>query len=289
MGWKVVAIDNPMTNHNGMQGARALKARLHSSIELREADLDAQFSLEDQRFGLAIFLGTLYHLKNPFHMMETLARVADYCILSTRIARKLPDGSPIRPDMPLAYLLDTYELNSDDSNYWIFSEAGLRRLLKRTGWDTCEYITVGDKRRSDPVSIDHDERAFYLLRSHYGLAHLRLITGWHEADAAGWRWTEKSFSIGLPSDAAQSCKGMTMRVFIPPALINQLGPLRLDITANGQELKPVAFEKAGPYTFERRLRLNDSSLVQFSLDKCLRPGDSDERELGIIVASIEFE
>ena len=67
--------------------------------------------------------------------------------------------------LPVAYLLDPTECNNDNTNYWIFSEAGLRRILSRTGWDILDFITLGNDRDSDPASPKGDERAFCLVRS----------------------------------------------------------------------------------------------------------------------------
>src|SRR5215472_2946989 len=52
LGLPVHAIDHPMTNYNGMEGVRALKAALHSAIEISEVDLDRQFALPRQTYGL---------------------------------------------------------------------------------------------------------------------------------------------------------------------------------------------------------------------------------------------
>src|SRR4029079_18189910 len=68
LGHSVCAVDYPATNANQMRGIRTLKTQLNSSIEIVEADLDAGLRLPngDERYGLAIFLGLLYHLKNPY-------------------------------------------------------------------------------------------------------------------------------------------------------------------------------------------------------------------------------
>jgi hypothetical protein len=271
-----------------MRGLWTLKERLGSSIEIRELDIDAQFSIPRQSYGLTLFLGALYHLRNPFHAMDVLARASEYCALSTRIARQLPDGTRIREGIPLAYLLDPYELNDDDSNYWIFFEAALKRLLRRTNWEICNYFTIGDTSDSDPVSLAHDERAFCLLRSHYGLNHLNLATGWHAPEESGWRWTERMFALSLSPD--RRYQRLTMRVFVPDLIFERLGPVTMSATADGNELNPVTFDKPGSHVVDRRLNLEASRehVLQFRLDKCWKD-DSDKRELGIIIASVEFD
>src|SRR2546430_5013483 len=66
LGYPVHACDHAGTNINRMQGLRTLAATLGSRIEIHDMDLDGRFELHGQ-YGLARFLGTLYHLKNPFY------------------------------------------------------------------------------------------------------------------------------------------------------------------------------------------------------------------------------
>jgi hypothetical protein len=56
-------------------------------------------------------------------------------------------------------------MNDDPTNYWIFSDAGLARLVDRTGWTVRAAMNVGDTTASRPDSNDHDERSFLLLES----------------------------------------------------------------------------------------------------------------------------
>lgn len=163
LGYKVDALDNAGTNMNRMQGIRALAAGMNSAVEIRDADLDGRFELEG-RYGAALFLGTLYHLKNPFYALEILSRHARYCFLSTRIARRSTDKSVRLDAAPVAYLLDADECNGDVTNYWIFSPPGLTRLARRAGWQVCASASTGAS-ESDPASAQGDERMFLLLRS----------------------------------------------------------------------------------------------------------------------------
>ncbi|GAA0506171.1 class I SAM-dependent methyltransferase [Saccharopolyspora thermophila] len=164
LGCQVDVIDNAPTNFNGLRGARLLVKELASNVQVHEIDLDSQFALPAERYGAVFFLGLLYHLKNPFFVLESLARHAELCFLSTRVAQVAPDGTRIQ-HLPVTYLLNPAEANNDATNYWIFSETGLRRLFARTGWEVVEFTTVGCTEDSDPRSQDRDERAFALLRS----------------------------------------------------------------------------------------------------------------------------
>jgi tRNA (mo5U34)-methyltransferase len=164
LGCAVDIIDNAPTNFNGLRGARLLAEHLQSTAAVHEIDLDSQFTLPREHYGAVFFLGLLYHLKNPFYVLEQLARRAELCFLSTRIAQVTTTGTRIA-DAPVAYLVSPEETNNDATNFWIFSEAGLRRLLERAGWEVLEFVTVGCTTDSDPASPDRDERAFTLLRS----------------------------------------------------------------------------------------------------------------------------
>lgn len=157
-------IDHAPSNCNGLEGARLLKQSFNSSASIHDIDLDAAYSFPEKRFGLVALLGTLYHLKNPFLMLETLARHADFCLTSTRIAAYLPGGKKNISTSPIAYLLDDHECNDDPTNFWVFTEAGLKRLFARTGWDILDFGTCGGK-KSTPASMKDMQRAFCLVRS----------------------------------------------------------------------------------------------------------------------------
>ena len=165
LGNDVDIIDHAPTNFNGLRGARRLKDHLRSAVGIHDVDLDAQFALPRERYDVAIFLGILYHLKNPFYMLEALARRVGRCFLSTKVAKFAKPGGLRIESEPVAYLLGPSEANNDATNYWVFTDAGLRRLFERTGWDVVEYVTVGNSTTSDPATQAGDERAFCYLRS----------------------------------------------------------------------------------------------------------------------------
>jgi len=164
-GYRVDVIDHAPTNFNGMRGVRLLKKKLRSSVGIHDLDLDDRFELPRGTYDLVVFLGILYHLKNPYFMLESLARTSRWCVVSTRIARFAGEPRVEIGPLPAAYLLDPAECNNDSTNFWIFTEAGLRRIFARTGWDIADYVSVGNTTASDPATPEGDERAFALLRS----------------------------------------------------------------------------------------------------------------------------
>ena len=177
LGYRTHAADFPPTNFNGCRGMRLLKQAFNSNVEILETDLDSQFKLPADRYELAFFLGILYHLKNPYLALEALAKQARNAFISTRITRfnvaAGAEGSEVNRsrielrDAPVAYLVADDETNNDATNFWMFSEAGLRRILHRSGWDILDFMTVGNTKDSDPATGQGDERAFCYVRSRY--------------------------------------------------------------------------------------------------------------------------
>jgi len=49
---------------------------------------DRPFTLPHDAYDVVLFLGILYHLRNPFYVLEELARRTTHLLLSTRIARR---------------------------------------------------------------------------------------------------------------------------------------------------------------------------------------------------------
>jgi hypothetical protein len=61
--------------------------------------------------------------------------------------------------------LEPDECNNDTTNFWIFSDEGLKRLIHRTGWRILAFTTIGDTNNSTPADANHDERAVCILKS----------------------------------------------------------------------------------------------------------------------------
>ena len=286
MGCRVTAVDLPISNFNWMTGVRALGERLELQVDIREMDLDSQFALEDGPYGLALFLGILYHLKNPFGVLETLAQKAVYCLLSTRIAARSMAGIPIQ-DEPLAYLLDSREANNDPTNYWIFSQQGLLRLAKRAGWKVLGWRSVGCTTDSNPADSDADERLFVFLRSELcsAPAHLTLRAGWTDPVEQHWAWTEKKFSLEVRLGEAWRPPSFRLRFVIPESMAT-VSAVTLSCNINGHSAGMEVFHGAGEKLFEKPLpKAIDQTrpmIFEFSVEHNFDPRP-DPRDLGIIV------
>jgi tRNA (mo5U34)-methyltransferase len=288
LGCRVLAIDNTSPNFNGTLGFSSLHTALDSSVEFQMCDLDTGVDLSGRTFGLALCLGVLYHLKNPFLLLEMLAKHARHCLLSTRIAQVTPGGSSIAEE-PIAYLLNPFEANNDASNYWIFSEAGLRRILDRTGWELCDYKSTGFKKGSNPSDCDRDERAFCMLRSKLADPWLEvdLDGGWHAMENESWRWTERVFSVRMTVAPPADTATLRFRFTLPEAILNATGPIRLHATVGTERLPACEYDFAGEHTYEQKIPRfaanNEAVSVRFELDKACGPTLLDRRELGLQV------
>ena len=286
-GCQVDAVDHPTGNYNSMEGVMALREALGSQAGISQVDLNQPFMLPKNRYGAIFFLGALYHVKNPFHVMETLARHTEYCFLSTRIANTLPGGARIETE-PVAYLAGRDEVNADDSNYWIFSRAGLERLLERTHWTVLDIATMGATDHSNPVEAHRDERAFVLARSSYGSTEVRRLDGWHAPEDTGWRWTKRRFSAEFTLAGATRRLQPTVYLYLAPALFHGRETVTVTAAIEGQR-QAQAYGAPGRHLFSCEFRGEFAAgehRLEFSLDAVLEPEPGDQRERALIVASL---
>jgi hypothetical protein len=283
-GCDVDAVDHPQSNFNQMFGVQAL-TRLLPGVAVHELDLDSRFELPRKQYGLALFLGTLYHLRNPFYVLEALAERAGYCVVSTRIAERTSSGLPISEE-PVAYLLGPREANNDPTNFWIFSRAGLLRLVRRAGWSVEGELRLGCLSNSNPVDVEADERIFLLLRSRvrFPSMHLRLLDGWHAVEDGRWRWTQKSFSFeaSLPDD--ETPREFALRVSLPESILGALG-VTLFCEINGRAVGSNSFHTSGTHEYRGSFDGIDTSeplLFRFLVSHDFNP-EGDSRSLGVII------
>jgi hypothetical protein len=86
------------------------------------------------RFSRGVTLGScLYHRKNPFHVLETLANNSRCCVLSTRVGGRSGATTEIREE-PIAYLLDKSRGEQRSRELSGLFAPRLLSRAKRTGW-----------------------------------------------------------------------------------------------------------------------------------------------------------
>jgi tRNA (mo5U34)-methyltransferase len=285
LGYRVDVIDNPITNFNAMCGVRALKDALGSSVGIHAMDLDTGLAFPADEYGLVLLLGVLYHLKNPFLVLESLSKQAHYCLLSTALTSSVPAVEPDVSNSPLGFLASEHELNGDATVYWIFTDTGFRRLLDRTNWEICDYrvLPTGDRWTG--------LRAFCLAKSRFSDRPVNVLygRGWHAVEGGGWRWTERQFAVRIEGTRKSNASRLRLSLYVPEAA----GVITMEAIANGVALTPETYSKPGQYEFVRSLTPFSTSQgdirIDFNLSSALPPDSTDRRERGIIVASITAE
>jgi tRNA (mo5U34)-methyltransferase len=287
LGCEVAAADNPRSNHNWMAGVRALRERLNLPVEVHELDADTATQLPGGTYGLALSLGVLYHLKNPYLALETLANQSRYCVLSTRVADVTKSGLPIK-DQPLAYLLDHRETNNDPTNQWIFSPAGLERIVKRSGWRIIDELTRGCTEASNPTDLDKDARKFLFLRSRRlsAPATVRLLEGWTEVTEFRWAWTLKRFSFEVTLLDSTRPPKFSLQFVIPDVVADVSPVVTMSCVINGRPAGTQTYSGRNEKYFEANLPSNLDSTkpihFEFLVDHSFKPV-TDPRDFGIII------
>jgi tRNA (mo5U34)-methyltransferase len=285
LGQHVEVIDNPITNFNAMCGVKALKSALSSSIGIHAMDLDADFTLPAREYGLVLLLGVLYHLKNPFLVLEKLSKHTRYCLLSTALTSTVPEVESDISNSPLSFLASEREMNGDATVYWIFTDAGFRRLLERTNWEICDYrvFPTGDRWTG--------QRVFCLAKSKFADRPVNILygSGWHAIEEGGWRWTQRRFAVRIEGTTKSDASQLRLGLYIPDAV----APITIEAIANGMPLTPETYPTAGEYQFLRSLgpfsTAQGDIRIDFNLSSALPPDSTDLRERGIIVTSIAAE
>jgi tRNA (mo5U34)-methyltransferase len=151
LGTQVTILDNPASNLNNCRGILEMHAMLlRSAAGLQFIDLDWAPVLPGQ-YDLAFFLGILYHLRSPALVLNSLANCSQRMLMSTPVFFRLGNGMDVE-NLQLAYFIDRREFNNDSTNYWFFSPAALRALLRRSGWRILDEFFTGTNKAVTPES-----------------------------------------------------------------------------------------------------------------------------------------
>ena len=140
---RVLATDHATWNcANGMKGFLTAREILNSTVEYKDIDV---LDISPDTVGtwdIVLFLGVLYHLKNPLLALEKLAQVTKSLLIVESHIIVLP----FRDDVPLMAFYETDELNRDASNWWGPNVVCLLRMLRSAGFELAELqaTTVND-------------------------------------------------------------------------------------------------------------------------------------------------
>ena len=293
-GADVDAIDYAPNNFNRMRGVDALGRLLNLPIRTYSLDLDGRYDMPRENCGFTLFLGTLYHLKNPYYALEKLAFHTRWCVLSTRIAQVTPKTRARIDDEPVAYLADGREIADDATNFWIFSASGLLRILQRTRWAIAGVKRIGRQSDSDPIHPEADERMFVLLKSRvrYPELQVRPLDGWYEPEQDSWRWTAKRFSLEVVLPLEQPVAGFALSIGVPEGVGANTQSITVSCSIRGERVGSAAYEAPGPVEFAGKFppfAAHEPILqVEFSVNSSLCVSSGDLRELGICVPLLDF-
>ncbi len=123
----------------------------------------------------------------------------------------------------------------------------------------------------------------------------QLLRGFHSVEQSAWRWTMQRFAVVLrpPAGATENGALLNLRLSVPEPVIDKLRTISLSAAIAGSTLAPESYTQPGEFTYTReippKLLAGEAVNVEFTLDKALPPSGADQRELGVVVASVGLE
>lgn len=158
---------------------------------------------------------------------------------------------------------------------------------------------AGCKRKSQKVQMDATEEAGAAMATTIHVADpnasVQLIKGFHDVEQNAWRWTMKKFSVTLRPPAGAAQRGAMLRVqfAVPDPVIAMFKSVTLSASVEGVPLHSQTYSTTGDQVYAQEVPAkalsSEAVVVDFTLDKAIPPGDTDKRELGIVVSTIGFE
>jgi tRNA (mo5U34)-methyltransferase len=181
-GFAVTAIDYTLNHDQAPYVVSRVAALGNFPVAVVDMSIDTHFSFNDlvknklssstsnlplgQHYDLAICLGLLYHLKNPFAFLESLFKIAEYVVIGTHIMTHPPALEFNAAALPMAYLVNPNELNNDPTNFWILTNEAFKRLAERCGFEILANVVIPNNELglAVPDRIDLGIRSFLLLK-----------------------------------------------------------------------------------------------------------------------------
>ncbi len=172
-GADVTAVDYMNPEETGFLVAKEL---LGSRVEFVQENV---YDLSEERYGgfdLVLFLGVLYHLRDP---MLALDRIWDVCrgrlIVETQVIdealltaagdfKHLAEIDPELEAMPLMQFYPGDSLNGDPTCVWAPNEACLRAMLEEVGFAVDAQIRLGQRGIAFATWEDDHERRYWRAR-----------------------------------------------------------------------------------------------------------------------------
>ena len=157
-GAEVVGLDYADPEVTGFSiAARALGSRVRYVVA-NVYDLDPA---EHGRFDLVLFLGVLYHLRNPLLALDRIRDVLPArgtLFVETQLTTR-PDAA--RSKTPLWELLPGDSLHGDRTNEWAPNAAGLRAAVEECQFAVERAEAEGDRAYLRAVAVEDRQLAFF--------------------------------------------------------------------------------------------------------------------------------
>ncbi|MFA5022567.1 MAG: methyltransferase domain-containing protein [Patescibacteria group bacterium] len=132
-GATVTAIDNNMHKQNS-KGFEIAKTILDSKVQYYDLDFFDVPKKLNQQFDVVLFLGVIYHLKNPLLALETLYQITkDILIIETHYIKT-------QDDTPMARFYPGKELGNDETNWWGPNVSAIVSMTKAAGFGLVEVF-----------------------------------------------------------------------------------------------------------------------------------------------------
>jgi len=130
-GAQVLATDHFVWNEPGeagMQGFLTAHELRASKVEYLGIDVTQITEERIGRFDVVLFLGVLYHLKNPMDALDRLAAITDELLIVESEVTFVGE-----PHTPLARFYETAELAEDATNWWAPNPVALAQMVRAAG------------------------------------------------------------------------------------------------------------------------------------------------------------
>jgi tRNA (mo5U34)-methyltransferase len=118
----------------GQPGRRAFdvtKEILGSKVTTRLSHVE---DFESDPFDLVLYLGVLYHTRNPFYSLSKVAELTNDHLIVETLGVHLPGHE----DRPLWEFFNSDQVNTDKSTWWAPNGAGLEDMLRACGFSRVE-------------------------------------------------------------------------------------------------------------------------------------------------------
>ena len=223
-GADVTAIDYVTADVTGFEVAREL---LGSEVEFKEENV---YNLSAERYGqfdLVLFLGVLYHLRDPMLALDAIREVSrGRLIVETQL---IDDGflvgpgrfrrlAELDPELESACLMQFYpdrSLNDDPTSVWAPNEACLRAMLGEAGFTVDSQLRMGQRGIAFAHAVDDADSARWRALD-------RSVGMWH---GAGNDWTEVAPLPDATPEPGQAAGAGITELPVPPLEMREMvGP-----------------------------------------------------------------